>query len=158
MPETADLEVLRAAFKDFIPHNKAIGVELLEASFEPAAVVLSLPYDPKLVGNPDTGHLHGGVITTLLDATCGASVFLKLQQPTPIATLDLRVDYLGPGTAGRAVLARAECYKVTRNVAFVRAAAYHDRPEEPFATATASFMISTPGKSVVGAALAGAKP
>jgi uncharacterized protein (TIGR00369 family) len=114
--------------------------------------ILTLPFDRRLVGNPESGHFHGGAITTLLDATCGASVFLKLKEPTPIATLDLRVDHLGPGTAGRAVLARAECYKVTRNVAFVRGLAYHDDPAEPFATAMATFMISTPGRSVVAAA------
>jgi uncharacterized protein (TIGR00369 family) len=155
VPETADLEVLRAAFRDFVPHNKAVGIELVEASFSPAVAILSLPFDARLVGNPESGHFHGGVITTLLDATCGASVFLKLNAPTPIATLDLRIDHLGPGTAGRGVLARAECFKVTRNVAFVRALAYHDRPDEPFATAAATFMISTQGRSVVSAAMAG---
>lgn len=155
MAQTPDLEVMRAAFADFVPHNKALGMELTFATFEPATVTLKLPFDPKLVGNPETGHFHGGVITTLLDATCGASVFVKLQSPTPIATLDLRVDHLGPGTAGRAVLAFAECYKVTRNVAFVRGLAYHDRPEEPFATATATFMIATPGRSVVSASKEG---
>jgi uncharacterized protein (TIGR00369 family) len=152
MPDQVDLDVLRAAFRDFVPHNKAIGLELVEVSLKPAVAVLSLPFDPRLVGNPETGHFHGGVITTLLDATCGASVFLKLANPTPIATLDLRVDYLGPGTPGRGCFARAECFKVTRNVAFVRGLAYHDTPDEPFATAAATFMISTPGKSVVGAA------
>jgi uncharacterized protein (TIGR00369 family) len=155
MPDSADLDVLRAAFREFVPHNKALGLELVEATYSPAVAILSLPFDARLVGNPDTGHLHGGVITSLLDATCGASVFLALKEPTPIATLDLRVDHLGPGTAGRGVIARAECFKVTRNVAFVRALAYHDAPAEPFATAVATFMISTPGKSVVAAALGG---
>jgi uncharacterized protein (TIGR00369 family) len=153
MPDSADLDVLRAAFRDFVPHNKALGLELLEATYNPPVAILSMPFDAKLVGNPETGHLHGGVITSLLDATCGASVFLALKEPTPIATLDLRIDHLGPGTAGRGVIARAECFKVTRNVAFVRGLAYHDTPNEPFATAAATFMISTAGKSVVSAAM-----
>ena len=150
------MDVLRAAFRDFIPHNKALGMELVTATFGPAVAVLSLPYDPRLVGNPDSGHLHGGVISTLIDAAGGAAVFLALKEPVPIATLDLRIDHFGPGTAGRDVFSRAECIKVTRNVAFIRAWAYHDTHEDPFATAVATYMISTPGRSVLGAALSGA--
>ena len=152
MADLPDLEMLRAAFRDFVPHNRALKMELVSASDEPAAAVLMLPYAPHLVGNPTTGHMHGGVITTLLDATCGASVYLKLKVPTPIATLDLRVDHLGPGEVGRAIYARAECFKTTRNVGFVRAVAYHDTPDDPVATAAATFMIATPGKSVVATA------
>jgi acyl-coenzyme A thioesterase PaaI-like protein len=62
----------------------------------------------------------------------------------PIATLDLRIDYMKPATPGRDLLARAECYKVTRNVAFVRGVAYHDDPSDPIATTVATFMLSTP--------------
>ena len=154
MADIPDLEFLRAAFRDFVPHNKALGLEMVSATAEPAAVILKLVWDEKLVGNPDTGHLHGGVVTTLLDATAGASVYLKLKEPTPIATLDLRVDHLGPGTARRDVYARAECFKATHNVAFVRAVAYHDPPDAPFASAAATFMIATPGRSVVASAKA----
>src|SRR5262249_34096430 len=84
LPETPDLDVLRAAFRDFIPHNKALGMELVTATFNPAVAVLSLPFKPELVGNPETGHVHGGVITTLIDATGGAAVFLALKEPMPI--------------------------------------------------------------------------
>ena len=146
-----DLEALRAAFRDFVPHNKALGMELVEATYAPAVAVLRLPWAERLVGNPDTGALHGGVITTLLDATGGAAVFLKLQAPIPIATLDLRIDYLGPGEKGQPVHARAECFHRTHNVAFVRAVAYHQDPAAPIASASATFMISTSGRSVVAA-------
>jgi uncharacterized protein (TIGR00369 family) len=148
VPETADLEVLRAAFRDFVPHNKAVGIELVEASFSPAVAILSLPFDARLVGNPESGHFHGGVITTLLDATCGASVFLKLNAPTPIATLDLRIDYLRPAPAHEAVYCRARCTKVTRHVAFAQAVAYHDDADDPMATVSATFMIFGGDKSV----------
>ena len=62
-----------------------------------------LPYDLRLVGNPETGVLHGGAISTLMDATCGAAVFQALRKPMAIATLDLRIDYLKPATPGRGV-------------------------------------------------------
>ncbi|HSJ99729.1 MAG TPA: PaaI family thioesterase [Kofleriaceae bacterium] len=131
---------LRAFFAG-IPHNRALGMELVEASA--SETVFRLPYDPKLVGNPDTGVLHGGAITALLDGASGVAVFSALADPVPIATLDLRIDYLRPAEAGRAVMARATCYKVTRNVAFTRAVAYHEDPADPIAHSVGTFMVST---------------
>ncbi len=55
-------------------------------AFERAIAVFQLPYDEKLVGNPDTGVLHGGAITALLDACSGASVFAALTEWSSIAT------------------------------------------------------------------------
>jgi uncharacterized protein (TIGR00369 family) len=101
-----------------------------------------LPYDERFVGNPETGVLHGGVITALMDATCGIAVYIKLLQPIPVATLDLRIDYLKPATPKHDVIARAECVKVTQNVAFVRCEAFHEgAAQEAIALATGTFMI-----------------
>src|SRR5262249_10613699 len=132
---------------EFVPHNRALGLEVTAATTEPAAVTILLPYDARWVGHPDTGVLHGGVVTTLLDATSGASVYMKLRRPIPIATLDLRIDYLKPSQPRKDLLARAECFKATRNVAFVRAVAFHDDPGDPIAAATGTFMLSTKGRS-----------
>jgi uncharacterized protein (TIGR00369 family) len=108
-----------------------------------AMAVFELPYRADLVGNPDTGVLHGGVITALLDAASGASVFAALTTWAPIATLDLRIDYLRAAAAGQNVTCRATCYKLTRNVAFTRAVAYHDDETDPIASAVGTFMLGT---------------
>jgi uncharacterized protein (TIGR00369 family) len=126
---------------DLVPHNHALGIETVE--IERGTALLKLPYDTKLVGNPDTGTLHGGAITALLDATSGTAVFTALTEWAPIATLDLRIDYLRAADAGRAVLCRARCYKLTRNVAFTRAVAYHDSEDDPIASAAGTFMLHT---------------
>jgi len=107
----------------FVPHNQALGIRFV--SLVDGRVTLALPYDDKLVGNPLTGVLHGGAITALLDAACGLSVYVKLGEPVPVATLDLRIDYLRPATPAREVHARADCFKATRSVAFVRCEAFH---------------------------------
>jgi uncharacterized protein (TIGR00369 family) len=133
-------KILRA-FAEAVPHNKALGVSIVEIGDGWARY--KLPYDQRLVGNPETGVLHGGAITALLDACCGSAVFNALAEPQPIATLDLRIDYLSPAEPGRDVLARADCYKVTRNVAFVRAVAYHDDESRPVAAAAGTFMVAT---------------
>jgi len=126
---------------DHVPHAKAVGLSVV--SVERGAAVLKLPYNDNLVGNPDTGVVHGGVITTLLDNCCGIAVGASLNEMRPIATLDLRIDYMKPATPKEDILARAECYKVTANIAFVRATAYHTDISDPIATAVGAFMLNT---------------
>ncbi|HVK86846.1 MAG TPA: PaaI family thioesterase [Kofleriaceae bacterium] len=133
-------------FSENVPHNRALGIEIVD--LQPREAVFRLPYDDKLVGNPDTGVLHGGALTALLDATSGAAVFASLPTLVPIATLDLRIDYLRPAAAGKAILAHATCYKLTRNVGFTRAVAYHDDLQDPIAHSVGTFMVSTkPGSA-----------
>lgn len=138
---------LHQAFTAFVPHNRALG--LVFEDFGAGEASLRLPWRADLVGNPVTQVLHGGTLTALLDATLGASVFLRTWEPKPIATLDLRIDYMKPATAHRDVIAKAVCYAMRRNVAFVRGVAFHDDPDDPIATAAATFMLDTKGKSAL---------
>ena len=132
--------LLLQAIARFVPHNAALGIRFV--SFADGRVTLSLPYDKKLIGNPLTGVLHGGAITAVLDAACGMAVLVKLALPIPVATLDLRIDYLKPATPGQEVFARAECFKVTRSIAFVRCEAFHDGGEADIvAVANGTFML-----------------
>jgi uncharacterized protein (TIGR00369 family) len=136
----------------YVPHNRALGIHFVET--KGGSVTLGLPYDEKLVGDPVTRVLHGGAITSLMDATCGIAVFLKLKEPMQIATLDLRIDYLKPALPDREVHARAECFKVTRNIAFVRCETFHaGDPADLVAVANGTFMLfRSPGDSKGGAA------
>lgn len=129
------------AFADNVPHNKALGIVIDDVGDRWAR--FRLPYDVRLIGDPESGVLHGGVITALLDGCSGAAVFASLPRMQPIATLDLRIDYLGPAEVGRDVRALATCHHLTRNVAFVRATAFHDDEDRPIATSAGTFMIGT---------------
>lgn len=119
----AKLAKLDAAFAKAIPFNAWLGLEAVGR--EDDAVTLRLPHDPKLIGNPVTGVLHGGVITAAMDAASGAAVFLALRTPRRIATLDLRIDYLRASEPRRDVYCYARCYRVTEQVAFTRGVAFH---------------------------------
>ncbi|WP_291858192.1 hotdog domain-containing protein [Bradyrhizobium sp.] len=101
----------------------------------------SLPYRPVFVGDTETGVLHGGVVTAMLDESCGMAVQLALDGTRAIATLDLRIDYQRPATPGLEIKAHSFCYRVTRSIAFVRSTAYQESEDDPVATATACFMI-----------------
>ena len=108
----------------------------------PGRVRMRLPYSEKLVGNPDTGVVHGGVITGFLDQSCGMAIGSTLKQPRSFATLDLRIDYMKPAKPNQDILFEGECLKIAHDVAFARARAYQDRIEDPIAIATATFMFT----------------
>ena len=110
---------------------------------------MSLDYHEKLIGNPRTRVVHSGVITALLDTLCGLVVMSTVPDGTPLATLDLRIDYLRPATPGETIRATGECYKVTANVAFVRGAASHGAPQDAIAHCTGTFMLGGVGFSAV---------
>jgi uncharacterized protein (TIGR00369 family) len=93
------------------------------------------------VGDVESGVLHGGVVTAMLDESCGMAVQLALDGSRAIATLDLRIDYQRPAKPGLDIKAHAVCYRVTRSIAFVRATAYQETEDDPVATAAACFMI-----------------
>ncbi|MEM9763451.1 MAG: PaaI family thioesterase [Pseudomonadota bacterium] len=129
-----------------LPFSGELGMRLHGAS--DGIAFLSVPYDTRLVGDPDTGVMHGGVITALLDTACGAAVMAAPIEKTAkagklraTATLDLRIDYMRPATPGQVVIARAECYRLTRAVGFARAVAYHDKPDAPIASAAGAFIL-----------------
>jgi uncharacterized protein (TIGR00369 family) len=127
------------------PQARALGFETV--ALEKAVAVMKVPYHERLVGDPDTGVVAGGVVTTLLDHCCGQAAHAALERFAYIATLDLRIDYMRAAEPGKDIFARAHCFKVTRNVAFVRAVAYDVDPDDPVAAATAAFMLdSSSGK------------
>jgi uncharacterized protein (TIGR00369 family) len=124
------------------PHNIALGVEAVEEG--EFFCVLRLPWRADLVGDPDTGVLMGGVVTTMMDNASGFSAWRRLGRFASVATLDLRIDYLRPATRGMALLARAECYRMTRHIAFTRGTAWHaTQPDKPVATSAGAFMLDT---------------
>ncbi|HSI16397.1 MAG TPA: PaaI family thioesterase [Sphingomonas sp.] len=103
-------------------------------------VDFTLPYDPALIGDPDSGVIASGPILSMMDVATSMAVWLKLGEFRPHATLDLRVDYLRPATPGKTVVGRGECYRITRSIAFVRGQAHDGDPTDPLAHVAGTFM------------------
>ena len=130
--------VMTQGMQSRVPHNAALGLEVID--YAGAQVWMRLPYHAKIVGNPATGVIHGGAISSLMDAACGMATMIALGRFSAIATLDLRIDYLRPARPGQTVIGRGECYRITRSVAFVRGQA-HDRDSgDPLAHVAGTFM------------------
>jgi uncharacterized protein (TIGR00369 family) len=150
MPEmTVDADLVKRIVEDGIPHCKELNTSIVTVDIPNRRVTMKLPYDRKLVGNPATGVLHGGAITSLVDTVCGAALMASLDKMVAVATLDLRIDYLRPATPEKDVLATAEVYRMTRQIAFIRATAYHDDTDKPIASCVGAFMIGSSGKPVM---------
>ncbi|MCB2128439.1 MAG: PaaI family thioesterase [Rhodobacteraceae bacterium] len=126
-------------FVSAIPHSKALGMVLEDIA--DGVAVISMPYDERFIGDPQTRVIHGGAVSALLDTCSGAAVMSHPTGPIGTATIDLRIDYLRPARPGDRITARAECYHVTRAVAFIRATAHDMDMTIPVATASGAFTI-----------------
>lgn len=103
-------------------------------------LTIELPFNERIVGNPDKRIVHGGAITTLLDTTCGMCIPLALEEFQIAPTLDLRIDYMTAAKPDLSIFACAEAYRVSNNVVFARGIAYQDDESQPIAHCAATFM------------------
>lgn len=138
-----DIHAIARQFIEALPHSRALGM-VLEQIGEGRAVI-AMPYNRRLIGDPETGVIHGGAVSALMDTASGAAVMCHPEAPAATATLDLRIDYMRPATPGQTIRARAECHHVTRTVAFVRATATDDDETRPVAMASGAFTVERGG-------------
>ena len=144
MPEQR--AALISQFFAAMPHYKALHMHLEEIGNGIAEI--SMPYDEKFIGDPQTGVISGGAVSALMDTSSGAAVMCHPTATMGTATLGLRIDYMRAATPGQRITARAECFHVTRSVAFVRATAFDEDKDHPVASATGTFTIErATGKS-----------
>ncbi len=137
--------LLRQRFAELTPHVAECGMEILDLSA--AAAIVTLPYRPAWIGDIERQVIHTGVIATLIDSACGAAVLGAIGRVEAIATIDLRVDYLRAAQGGLALNCRAECYRMTPNIAFARASVWQDDPATPVASSVGTFMRSSARRS-----------
>ena len=136
MTTTPDYMAESIAFGNAVFQARALNLTILHATRN--ELIIELPYHEQLAGNPETGTLHGGAIITLVDSCCGLAARNALHTEEICPTLDLRLDYVRTPKVNSPVYAKAECYRITEHIVFLRCQAYQD--EKVIATCTASFM------------------
>jgi uncharacterized protein (TIGR00369 family) len=141
MAQSAFYDAVRATFVKAVPHVAECGMQIVDVGPDGASV--DLPYRPEFLGDPERGLIHTGIITAVIDTTCGVALLGALGRFEPIATLDLRVDYLRPARPGATLHTRAQCYRLTRHIAFLRAWAWQDDEAQPVAVSQSTFMRSS---------------
>ena len=147
---SAQLDFLRKWYEERIPFNRLIGLQVETLRVDFVSVRLSMRED--LIGNSVHGILHGGVISTVLDAAGGlaaaASILEKMQGRSAeeiaariarIGTIDLRVDYLRPGR-GEGFRARSAIMRSGNKVAVTRMEFFNNK-EILIAVGTGTYIV-----------------
>jgi uncharacterized protein (TIGR00369 family) len=127
------------AFLERIPYARFLGLRI-DSIDDRGRVVLRLPFDDGIVGNPNLPAVHGGVIGAFLEWAAILQLVREGEGDQLAKPINLTVDYLrsaGP----RDALAHATITKHGRRVANVRVEAWQDDPERPVAAAHGHFLM-----------------
>ena len=142
---------LTELFEKRITFNTIIGLRVL--SLTPGDVRGRLDMKPELVGHAAYGRLHGGVISTMLDAMGALALMVEIGERHPsetaaqvmhrfarFGTIDLRVDYLRQGV-GRHFVAHTEVTRLGGRVGSTQMKLVNDEGTV-VATAGAAYIVS----------------
>jgi len=142
-----------------IPFCKTLGIKLDCLGNE---INAHLPFKKDFIGNPAIPALHGGIIGSFLEITAiiqlSWAIFLERKddqiklkksslevQETILQripkTIDITIDYLNSGRPVES-FARAKVNKIGRRYASVSVKTWQDDPNNPFALASAHFLVT----------------
>jgi len=119
-PKVVDL--VREFMAAQVPFNRLLGIEVAELGEGFAR--MEIPFRRELIGDPFRPALHGGVLSSVIDACGGAAVFTLVVPPDKVSTIDLRVDYLRPGELSR-LACEAHVTRMGNRVASVDMKVFH---------------------------------
>lgn len=120
-------------FVENVRHSARLNMDVLETA--PNNVKTRLPWQENLVGNPETGILHGGAIFAFMDQTGGlANMCASYPEFEITPTIDMRVDHLRAPAKGCAIICEAECYRKSQQVLFVRIHVYEEGNKDDLVT------------------------
>ena len=142
---------LREIFEERIVFNQLLGLKLVGVQDD--AVVASLEMRQELIGHFGLKRIHGGAISACLDGLGGIAVMAasgakhagepvmhRLMRFSKLGTIDLRIDYLRPGTEGP-FLMYGQVLRLGSRVATTRSD-FCDSSGQVLATATAAYIVS----------------
>lgn len=136
------IEKIREHYVAGTPQMTDIGLRIDE--LEAGRALMTLPARPDWLGDPVRGMLHPGPLTVLADSCFGLAISSALTTPSPMATLDLRMDYLRRAGPDMDIHCEARCLRMARSIAFVDAEVWQDDRSNPIAIGRSAFMLSTP--------------
>lgn len=134
-----DVPNYKNIIEQVIPFHKVLGLELIEMKEGFASI--RIPFKKELVGDPRTNRIHGGVISTAMDAAGGAAVITTLKgSADQIATVDMLIDYLFPGRP-EDIIVEGRIIRNGASLVFTEMAAHHPGDEQQIARARAVFRV-----------------
>jgi uncharacterized protein (TIGR00369 family) len=144
------VSLINDIFSETVPFNKFLGLKV--ESISSGYVKTSFEMRDELMGNAKRGMLHGGVISSVIDATGGLAAFVgtieKMQIKTleevlkrafSLSTIDARVDFLRPGLGKRFVVT-AYTLRTGKKVVVTRIE-LHNEQNDLMAVGTGSYLV-----------------
>lgn len=95
---------------------ETIGARLTRV--EPGEVEIELAYDERLT--QQTGFLHAGVVTAVLDSACGYAAYTLMGPGSEVLSIEFKVNLLAPAV-GEKLVARASVVRAGRTITVCRA-------------------------------------
>jgi uncharacterized protein (TIGR00369 family) len=141
---------LHRLYEERLPFNRVLGIRVTSVDSDGGTMAISMREE--LIGNVFHRTLHGGVISSVLDAVGGLTASASLAARAAglseekvkamfaqVGTIDLRVDYLRPGR-GERFTASGRIMRSGRKVAVVRMEMHADE-DLLVAVGTGTYMI-----------------
>lgn len=139
--ESDKFKLIKHITEQAVPFNRELGLILLTADDGKAS--LRFDFEEKLVGNFMTHVLHGGVISAVLDVVGACAVMSTFDRENPLhglGTVDMRVDYLRPGS-GANFIATGQVMRPGRILGAARMELVNDK-NDLIAMGTAIYRVS----------------
>ncbi len=136
--------MLRSA-RDFLAHEHSLfrSLSLTPILIGKGKATFSMDL-PKAFSGVD-GTVHGGLFTIIIDSIFGLAVFTALEEIKPIATINLRTDYIGSIESGARALCAAECEAIRGDVAYVSGKLTAEADGRLLATGAGAFIVGAKG-------------
>lgn len=128
-----------AAFVEALPYCRSLGIRTERRD---GALILVMPFAPRLLGNVMPPALHGGTIGSLLEIAALTQVVWEVRMARLPKPVDITIDYL---RSGRDVTsyARARIAKQGRRVVNVHAEVWQDDETKPIAALRGHMLLPT---------------
>jgi uncharacterized protein (TIGR00369 family) len=126
---------------------RTLGASLVRV--EAGAIEIHLPYRDDLT--QQHGFLHAGVVTAILDSSCGYAAFSLMPPGAGVLSVEFKVNLMAPAE-GEVLIARGRVLRSGRTISVCQADGLMrtgDR-ETPIATMLATMMTVTGRTDVVG--------
>lgn len=120
-----------------VPYAKLLGVK---AAIENGELIAEMPFEQKLIGNPNLPALHGGAIGSFLEISAILELIWRNEGRILPKTVGLTIEYLRSGKP-EPLYAKTEITKMGRRVSVLRVTAWQSDPAKPVATAHGNFLM-----------------
>ncbi|MHA1191149.1 MAG: PaaI family thioesterase [Promethearchaeota archaeon] len=106
------MEEIIEGIYDQMPYYSTIGMNVKEIANGKARIELIMRKELS-----QNGMIHGGVLASMIDASCACAAFSATNFVGFVTTIDLQVSYLKPVSKGM-IIASAECLRAGKSVLF----------------------------------------